>query len=133
MQDQSRKPIGQGLKCLAELYMWECKNLPILHSNSGRALYNSLIQHFLFESIKQDLPLKSFQAFQSDRVMRLRIQEFEKLGLVTVHVSHEDGRSKTLSPTQKFFDIVDRHTLAMRAIFLERFHIIKKDENPSQN
>lgn len=132
MPHQTRKPLGQGLKCLADLHEWECKNIPFLQVSSARALYFTMIQRFLFEPPEKALPLKKFQACQTDRVARMRIQEFEKMGLVTVSLSNDDGRTKTLAPTKKFFELIDVHTLQMQAKFSERFHIIKKDDSPKQ-
>ena len=98
--------------------------MPFINSTSGRALYFSVVQHFLLEEGDEALPLKSFQAHLSDRATRMRIRDFEQLGLLVVEDSESDHRSKTISPTPKLWDLFNQHNLAMRGFFRKRFNYV---------
>ena len=112
---------------MAELHTWEQTNLPFINSSSGRALYFSVIEHFLLEDVVEALPLKSFQAHLSDRATRMRIRDFEQLGLLVVEDSESDHRSKTISPTPKLWDLFNQHNMAMGGVFGKRFNYFGKN------
>ena len=124
--------IGRGLRCLAAISEWERKHLPFIKSTSGRDLYFLIVKHFLLpDKVAPLIPLKSFTFDLTDKAMRQRMHEFEKLGLLAIEVSAEDGRSKTIRPTARLHRLFISHTLATRECFSHHFHFVKKDKgNP---
>ena len=121
--------MGRGLRCLAVLNEWERVHMPFIKSTSGRDLYFLLVKHFLLSSDPStSIPLKSFTVDLTDKAMRRRMREFEKLKLLALEGCANDARSKTLRPTAQLHGLFDAHTMAMRACFRHYFHYVKKDQ-----
>ena len=124
--------IGRGLRCLAAINEWERKHLPFIKSTSGRDLYFLIVKHFLLpDKVAPLIPLKSFTFDLTDKAMRQRMHQFEKLGLLAIEVSAEDARNKTIRPTDALHRLFVAHTLATRNCYSNYFHFVKKDQgNP---
>ena len=118
---------SRGLLCIAELNVWERKNLPLLNTVSGRDLYFAIIQYFFQTPDAIQLPLKSFSVNMTDRAMRLRIHEFASQGLIVIHLHHADTRSRSITPTAKLYELFEKHAVETAAVFSRSFHYFRRD------
>ena len=113
--------MGRGLLCAADLNAWERENIPYIKTTSGRDLYFALASFSLLQDQQSSDALKTLALGLSDRAMRGRIREFEKLGLIITDSNETDARSRVLKPTPKLLAIFDLHNTVMSRIFRQRF------------
>ena len=103
--------------------------MPFITTATGRALYFSIVREF-FSDPKVAPLIKSFNGWVSDKALRVRLQEFEQLGLVYVEESKTDKRNRCVIPTQKLIDYFEEHRLAMRDAMNKRFYYVTKEVTP---
>ena len=112
---------GRGLLCIAELNQWERRHVPYIQSTTGRDLYFALAHSSLLQDNPCNVPLKTLLMGVTERALRQRVREFERLGLITLRTHDSDTRVRTAQPTPKLLAMFDAHTRAMRQIFQKRF------------
>ena len=113
--------MGRGLLCAADLNAWERENIPYIKTTSGRDLYFALASFSLLQDQDYSNALKTLTLGLTDRAMRGRIREFEKLGLIITDSNETDARSRVLKPTPKLLALFDLHNAVMSRIFRQRF------------
>ena len=116
-----------GLHSMAEVFDWELKNLPFLKSSSGRSLYYALLMQCCINPVRTKFPFKTLHTYLTDKALRVRIHEFEKLGLLTFDSDIRDGRARTVTPTDKLMALFGLHSAALREKFSQRFLFFPKD------
>lgn len=119
----------RGLSVLAELHDWEHAHMPFITTATGRALYFSIVREFFSEPHVAP-KIKSFNGWVSDKSLRVRLQEFESLGLVHVQDCEDDKRNRCVVPTPKLIDLFEQHRVAMQAAIKKRFYYVNKEETP---
>ncbi len=112
---------------MAQLNEWERENLPFINTPTGRDLYLTLAHRSAIQNEVCKKPLKTLVLCQTDRAMRNRIREFERLELVEVLQSPTDARARVLHPTDKLLNTFSKHTNMLCEIFGQQFHFIKKE------
>jgi hypothetical protein len=124
----SPKLTKRGLLCMAQLNEWERQNVPFIYTPTGRDLYLTLAHQAASQNEGEEKPLKTMVVCQTDRAMRNRIREFERLELVEVLQSPTDARARVLHPTEKLLNTFLKHTEMLCEIFGQQFHIIRKED-----
>lgn len=99
-----------------------------LHTMSGQALYFKLASSLLIDSQGKLQPLKLLNDRVTDRAMRTRIREFQKLGLVEVVDNESDARVKGVVSTDMFLKHLDRHLKLFKQLCDKRYLMVKKSE-----
>ena len=118
------------LRVLAEAHEWEIEHHVALQTVLGRALYFGILHAHLNGHRLDHTSLKQLVSpdVASDRGVRLRMREFEKLGLIYIELNAADKRTKRIIPTEKFIEQVNAHASQFMRLFQKRFIIIQKDE-----
>ena len=111
----------RGLVAMSDMNVWEREHLAFMGTPTGRDLYFLLAKRFLFHEEPSAMHLKTLVVGSTDRAMRLRVRQFEQLGLITITQNKTDARIRNVEPTQKLLDMFDAHTMAMREIFGHHF------------
>ena len=111
----------RGLVAMSHMNAWEREHLSFIGTPTGRDLYFLLAKRFLFHEETSPMHLKALVVGATDRAMRLRVRQFEQLGLITTTQNKTDARIRNVAPTQKLLDLFDAHTVAMREIFSHHF------------
>lgn len=119
----------RGLATLAELHDWEQAHMPFITTATGRALYYAIVREFFSDPNVAPM-VKSLNGWVSDKALRVRLQEFEALGLVRVQESDHDKRNRVVIPTPLLIDLFEQHRLALRDAINKRFYYVPKDETP---
>lgn len=115
------------LRILIEINRWEEIQRRELQTVSGRELYFSIAASLLDESQRKRQSLKQLNGRITQRAMRDRIGEFQKLGLVDVVNSEIDSRTKRVQPTDKFIKRLNRYLYFFKHLLDEHFLIVKKN------
>lgn len=115
---------------LAELHYWELKQMPLLHTMTGRSLYFRILQEALkaqIDNVGDQNPMEVFNNNHfTDRAMRVRMQSMCKEGLLEMVPAPNDGRIKHVLPTEKFFALGNAHAMQLRKLLEQRFIIVNK-------
>lgn len=117
----------RSLHCMAEMYEWECKNMPFMKSSSGRSLYYALLHQCSVHPTRTRFPFKTLTTHLTDKALRIRMHEFAQLDLLTFDNNNEDGRARTVTPTPKLMTLFQSHSEAMCEVFQRRFMIFRKE------
>jgi hypothetical protein len=118
--------LRHGLISMARLNEWEREHLPCLKTASGRDLYFALVKRWLLRDEPNDAHMKTLVVRLTGRAMRIRIRNFEDMGLITSTQMVNDARARTLHPTAKMLATFELHSLAMRRIFGEYYFYAPK-------
>lgn len=117
---------GRGLLALSQVNAWERDNIPYIDTASGRDLYFLLASNALLREEPNRAPVKSHALNLNARTMRNRIKDFHAAGLISIATSPEDGRARTIEPSEKLLKIFKEHNLAARDIFRAHFDFFSK-------
>ena len=94
---------------------------------SGRHLYFNIAQSILDQqTTKSRQSLKVLSDPFTDRVIRDRIKEFERGGLIQLIRSDNDKRTKHLVPTNKLLHKINQHMNLLRQIGEQHMLLIEK-------
>lgn len=117
------------LEILINLNQWEWSNVPALQSVIGRHVYFSIATELLSQtqpagvrSLKQVFNHPSY----TDRAIRLKLREMEKIGLIKSECSGKDKRVRFLVPTEKFIALVASHTQFCKHLLNKDFMLLEK-------
>ena len=119
-----------ALVSLAKLHLWELSKLPPFDTMSGQFLYFKLVQQTLSGSdVQQSLKDIHFDTQLSERAIRLKVREFEELGLIHSVPNQSDKRARQLIPTDQMLDLIEQHANAFKQVFAEKLLVIEKNNN----
>lgn len=126
--DLDNKQLTSIMIDLAELHQWELENSPFLGTMTGRHLYFKIAQRSIGERALLSRSLKDLYsgAKLSEKALRTRMRELEKLGVIQSVACQEDGRAKFLMPTEKFYEAIYLHAQEAKRIFQKNFLMIDK-------
>jgi DNA-binding MarR family transcriptional regulator len=117
------------LTSLIELKQWEWCNVPLLHTVIGRHVYFSLATELLdkpnepgVRSLKQVLNHPGY----TDRAIRMKLREMERMGFICSVHSDIDKRVRFVLPTPKFEQLVETHAKFYRALLEKEFILLEK-------
>lgn len=113
---------------LAELHEWELEFSPMLTTLTGRHLYFRIAKRAIGDRALLSRALKDLLGGSgyTEKGLRNRIQEMERDGYIISVNGEEDGRSKYLMPTEKFYESIYWHAEQVRRIFGKDFLMIEK-------
>jgi DNA-binding MarR family transcriptional regulator len=113
---------------LAELHEWEIEHAPLLGTLTGRHLYYRIAQRAVGDRALLSRALKDLMggAGYTEKALRTRMREMEKHNLIESVNGEDDGRSKYLMPTEKFYESIYLHADQVRRIFEKNFLLIEK-------
>lgn len=117
------------LTSLIELNQWEWFNVPILNSIIGRHVYFSIATELLSKSEEGGArPLKQVlnHPGYTDRAIRLKLREMERLGLITSVHSTSDKRVRSLVPTPKLVELIESHARCYQNLLDKKFIVLEK-------
>jgi len=115
---------------LIELKQWEWCNLPLLHTVIGRHVYFSIATELLdkprepggVRSLKQVLNHPGY----TDRAIRMKLREMERMGLIESVSSDIDKRVRFVLPTTKFEQLVETHAKFYRSLLEKEYILLEK-------
>ena len=117
------------LSSLINIKQWEWCNLPLLHSVIGRHVYFSIATELLdkpnepgIRSLKQVLNHPGY----TDRAIRMKLREMERMGLISSVHSDIDKRVRFVLPTPKFEQLVETHAKFYRSLLEKEYIILEK-------
>ena len=87
-------------------------------SGIGFVLFDGDQSHFF--------KLTNSSGHMTERAMRGRIREFEKMGLISVEQNETDARTRTLVPTEKFVTQFDLHAAHIQHLLQSNYILIPK-------
>lgn len=113
---------------LAELHEWELDHAPLLGTLTGRHLYYRIAQRAVGDRALLSRALKDLMGGSgyTEKALRTRMREMEKAHLIESVNGEDDGRSKYLMPTEKFYESIYLHADQVRRIFERNFLLIEK-------
>jgi DNA-binding MarR family transcriptional regulator len=113
---------------LAELHEWELDHAPLLSTLTGRHLYYRIAQRAVGDRALLSRALKDLMGGSgyTEKALRTRMREMERAHLIESVSGEEDGRSKYLMPTEKFYESIYLHADQVRKIFEKNFLLIEK-------
>lgn len=114
---------------LIELNQWEWVNLPVLNSVIGRHVYLSIATELLSRpqeagprSLKQVLNHPNY----TDRAIRLKLREMERMGLITRKYGDSDKRVRSVVPTAELVQLIEKHAKFYRSLLEKDFILLEK-------
>lgn len=113
---------------LAELHEWELLNSPLLGTLTGRHLYFRMAKRAVGEREHLSRALKDLTGGSSytEKALRTRMREMESDGYIESLSGLEDGRSKYLMPTEKFYEELYLHANQVKRILEKNYLLIEK-------
>ncbi len=113
---------------LADLHEWELDNAPMLNTLTGRHLYFRIAQRAVGERELLSRALKELTGGvgYTEKALRTRIREMQRDGFIESLGGLDDGRSRYLMPTEKFYESIYLHADQVRRILEKRFLLIEK-------
>ncbi len=114
------------LRVMVQIREWEDRQLPELHTISGRNLYFRVAASCLNDSW-QTQHLKSYLGVVSERSTRQRMREFEEMGLIHLVDNADDQRSKRAVPTAKFLKRLNQHLDLLKSMCNHQFLMLDKN------
>lgn len=127
-KDMNTKQLTAIVANLAELHEWELDNAPLLDTLTGRHLYYRIAKRAVGDRALLSKALKDLTGGSgyTEKALRTRMREMEKDGFIASVNGEEDGRSKYLMPTERFYEAIYLHADQMRRIFDKDFLMIEK-------
>lgn len=117
---------GRGLLALSQVNAWERDNIPYIDTASGRDLYFLLAGNALLSEEPNKPPVKSHTLNLNARTMRNRIKDFHAAGFIIIATSPDDGRARTIEPSEKLLRLFKEHNQAAKDIFSKHFAFFSK-------
>ena len=113
---------------LAELHEWELDNAPLLSTLTGRHLYFRIAQRAVGDRELLSRALKELTGGvgYTEKALRTRIREMQQDGFIESLNGLDDGRSRYLMPTEKFYESIYLHADQVRRVFEKKFLLIEK-------
>lgn len=113
---------------LAELHEWELTNAPLLSTLTGRHLYFRMAQRAVGDREHLSRALKDLTsgAGYTEKALRMRMRDMERDGYTEALNGLEDGRSKYLMPTEKFYQELYSHAAQVKQILRKNYLLIQK-------
>ncbi len=113
---------------LADLHEWELDNAPMLNTLTGRHLYFRIAQRAVGERELLSRALKELTGGvgYTEKALRTRIREMQRDGFIESLGGLDDGRSRYLMPTEKFYESIYIHADQVRRVLEKRFLLIEK-------
>lgn len=103
--------------------------MPILNSIIGRHVYFSIAAELLNKSeqastrsLKQVLNHPGY----TERAIRLKLREMERMGLITSAYSQSDKRVRYLVPTPKLVALIENHVGFYQNLLDKKFLVLEK-------
>ncbi len=119
-----------ALVSLAKLHLWEQSQLRPFETMSGQFLYFKLVQQTLSGTdAQQSLKDIHFDTQLSERAIRLKVREFEEMGLIQSVPNQSDKRARQLIPTSQMLALIEQHANAFEQVFAENLLVIEKNNN----
>lgn len=114
---------------LIALKQWEWSNLPMARTVIGTHVYFSIATELLDKSdehtgrsLKQVLNHPRF----TDRAIRMKLREMERMGLISSVSSDVDKRVRFLKPTPKLEQLIERHAKFYRSLLEKEYILLEK-------
>jgi DNA-binding MarR family transcriptional regulator len=117
------------LTSLIELKQWEWSNVPVLKTVVGRHVYFSIANQMLEKTNDQaDRSLKQVLTHPgyTDRAIRMKLREMERMGLIESMSSDIDKRVRFVLPTPKFEQLVETHAKVYRSLLEKEYILLEK-------
>jgi hypothetical protein len=116
------------LRVIIQMHDWERRQRQELQTVTGRELYFRIAEVCLNDSY---LPqqLKLFHGSSTERAIRLRMREFEKMGLIDVSNNVSDQRTKCVIPTEKFLRQLNQYLDLLKLLCDRRYLMVEKTSN----
>ena len=113
---------------LAELHEWELDHAPLLSTLTGRHLYYRIAQRAVGDRALLSRALKDLMGGSgyTEKALRTRMREMERAHLIESVSGEEDGRSKYLMPTEKFYESIYLHASQVKKTFEKNFFLIER-------
>ncbi len=113
---------------LAELHEWELDNAPLLSTLTGRHLYFRIAQRAVGDRELLSRALKELTGGvgYTEKALRTRIREMQQDGFIESLNGLDDGRSRYLMPTEKFYESIYLHADQVRRVFEKKSLLIEK-------
>ena len=105
---------------MIQMHDWEARHLPELQTRTGRELYFRIAEEYLKDPKSPQL-LKLLQGRSTDRAIRQRMRQFEKMGLIEVSKNAEDKRTRRVVPTEFFLQRLNQHLNQWEKLSKNRF------------
>lgn len=115
------------VQILTDLHAWEATHIPLLKSVSGRQLYFSVAQQAVLMGRPPTVKEVVMAQHITDRAMRTKLAEFIEANYLDLKPSDNDGRSKSLYPTEKYNSHLWMHVQEFRRIIDSHFYIIDRE------
>lgn len=115
------------LRVLIELNQLHIGDEDIFKTASGRDIFYGISASFINKSYAKKANLKAITSVVSDRALRTRLREFQRLGLLRVIANASDGRVRIIDPTQIFVDHVNKKLSDLSVILKKHFYLIEKN------
>jgi DNA-binding MarR family transcriptional regulator len=129
MNNRSASANFKILTSLIELKQWEWSNVPVLKTVVGRHVYFSIANQMLEKTNAQsDRSLKQVLTHPgyTDRAIRMKLREMERMGLIESKSSDIDKRVRYVMPTPKFEQLVETHAKVYRSLLEKEYIILEK-------
>lgn len=129
MSNGSEQANFKLLSNLIALKQWEWSNVPVLRTSIGRHVYFSIATEMLEKtnepssrSLKQVLNHPDF----TDRSIRMKLREMERLGLIFSVSSDIDKRVRFVKPTPKFEQLIETHAKFYKSLLEKEYILLEK-------
>jgi len=114
------------LRVMLHIREWESSEQAVVKTRAERDLYLRLAAGLIAGDGKPQT-LKNLQGHLSERATRQCIRKFEVLGLIEIHPSQSDLRTKRAIPTEKFVRHLNQHLDFLMQLCEQEFVMIHKD------
>lgn len=111
------------------LRQWEWSNVPVLRTVVGQHVYFSIAYELLAKSnepcvrsLKRVLNHPGF----TDRAIRMKLREMERMGLISSVSSDVDKRVRYVLPTPKLEELIENHAKFYRSLLEKEYILLEK-------
>jgi hypothetical protein len=111
---------------MIDLFRWELNKLPFLGTLTGRELYYHIVESAIAAESNDELLIKQLTRQFSERALRLRIRDFEQLGLIEMCGCSCDARARKLMPTGKLLSLLSQHHEQLRLLIGRHHYMLNK-------
>lgn len=111
------------------LRQWEWSNVPVLRTVVGQHVNFSIANELLAKSnepcvrsLKRVLNHPGF----TDRAIRMKLREMERMGLISSVSSDVDKRVRYVLPTPKLEELIENHAKFYRSLLEKEYILLEK-------
>ena len=129
MSSEKEDVYDKILSSLVELNRWEGTNVPVLNSLIGRHVYFSIASELVADSAPSGVrSLKQVlnHPIYTDRAIRLKLREMERMGLIATNCEAGDKRVRNLLPSPELIELMQMHAKKTKKILENNFIILEK-------